>query len=368
MRILLKINFIVLFLTISSAVAANVGAPQNSIILNSASGEVEKTSAPSVANNADKKVPSSIKNMPKSIQMKKADAAKSSDANSAKKSAYVTKKPEAKTASTKTTPKKSTNVAKAESVSSKKIAQAKSTSNKNSDLEKVVVVTAAAVSTAANRDVVTVTGNNFAGGSEGKKEIPQTEIAEEEVSVKLAGLDATTIAVTGNAKQEDSKEIIPIQSAKKEDIVEGKPEDKQLVPEVKEEVSESLKPKPEDKMLQKPLVEEKKRDPFSPFVDLDSLPNSSDVGKISYKSKTTLTLYPFAQYKLTGVIISPNKSLAIIKAPNGLDYFVQKADKIGGEGYEVSEIGEDSMKVKKDNDEMEILVSNKIEVISDKND
>ena len=79
---------------------------------------------------------------------------------------------------------------------------------------------------------------------------------------------------------------------------------------------------------------EELRDPFSPFGwggPQNSSAEAANTDSLDNLNVTPLTKDPLSTYQLAGVIVSPTDSIALVRAKNKRDYFVNIGDEIGME-------------------------------------
>lgn len=119
-------------------------------------------------------------------------------------------------------------------------------------------------------------------------------------------------------------------------------------------------------------VNAQERDPFAPTggttktVQKVEESNTENTSSSSVSEVSPLTSYKLNSYKVVGVMVSENKKVAAVKALNGVDYIVKTGDAVGNSGGKISSIDISGIKVKNADSEIEIPVSNKIEVNVDK--
>lgn len=118
-------------------------------------------------------------------------------------------------------------------------------------------------------------------------------------------------------------------------------------------------------------VEAADRDPFTPYVDSSNVTTSATGDKpagfnatepVSSASVAQLDKHPVSTYKLIGIIVAPENTLAVVRGLDQAEYFVTEGDRLGKEGGVISAITLDNMMIEVGGDIVTMKVSNKLVV------
>jgi Tfp pilus assembly protein PilP len=107
------------------------------------------------------------------------------------------------------------------------------------------------------------------------------------------------------------------------------------------------------------------RDPFSPFTwggGPSTAVEEVNPDSIDNLSVTPLTKDSLSSYQLAGVIVSPTDSIALIRAKNKRDYFVNIGDSIGREGGIIDVISSEGITIDVNGKLIDLTVSNGFEI------
>lgn len=109
------------------------------------------------------------------------------------------------------------------------------------------------------------------------------------------------------------------------------------------------------------------RDPFSPFV-LD-IPTGVAEVPVDVESEDDVEVFvnPLERnsiytYKVTGIMTSPDKAIAVVKTIERQEFFVRRGDKLGKEGGVIDVINIEGISVVNDEEVIDIPVRNKVEI------
>lgn len=109
------------------------------------------------------------------------------------------------------------------------------------------------------------------------------------------------------------------------------------------------------------------RDPFTPYISdnasavEESAPTPLSSQRAAYPSNIVeLDKYPVSSFKLIGVVIAPEESLAVVRAVDKNDYFIKVGQILGKEKGTVSSITQENMVVEVKDKLITLKVSNKL--------
>jgi Tfp pilus assembly protein PilP len=117
------------------------------------------------------------------------------------------------------------------------------------------------------------------------------------------------------------------------------------------------------------MASSSERDPFSPTGNniIEKMISSDDKAenknsKKNISSSNPLSSASISSYKIVGIVASEKESIGVVKAINGLDYFVKKGDNLGSEGGIVEDISSDGLLINRNGKKINLQVKNKIEI------
>ncbi len=121
-------------------------------------------------------------------------------------------------------------------------------------------------------------------------------------------------------------------------------------------------------LLPAALMAAQEKDPFMPYtVGTAEKSNKPDSSPSIEAALRPLDTKPLTSYTVVGAILSPEKKLGVIKAPDGRDYFVAVGDQLGKEGGIVEEIALEGISLKMGEEKVVLMVSNKTQAPSHEN-
>ena len=100
----------------------------------------------------------------------------------------------------------------------------------------------------------------------------------------------------------------------------------------------------------------------NPFASIEGTPSgvaTADEYKGGIELAHPLQQNPVASYTLMGVIVSANKSIAMIKSSDGNEYFIHVGDLLGNAGGKVANIGRKGIEVEEKSQMLVLNVRNK---------
>lgn len=111
------------------------------------------------------------------------------------------------------------------------------------------------------------------------------------------------------------------------------------------------------------------RDPFDPYVKQGTSSGGSKVVEPVRSTVATsasgVSNHPVKSFKVIGVIVGRDKSMAVLRGPDNLDYFVSKGDEVGSERGKIQEVTVEDIKVNiADKELVTLVVGNKMVVPS----
>ena len=109
------------------------------------------------------------------------------------------------------------------------------------------------------------------------------------------------------------------------------------------------------------------RDPFQPFGAVPAVSATPVTTEETSESQQSLMNYPLDSFKLVGVLIAPDQSLAVLQGRDAKDYIVTMGDHVGKEGGTINAIRKEGITVAVGDGKMDMAVSNKVEKVNDKN-
>lgn len=109
------------------------------------------------------------------------------------------------------------------------------------------------------------------------------------------------------------------------------------------------------------------RDPFVPYLfeTPASVVDSEDTSQDAYSTVRPLNDNPLKSYKLIGVIISPQQSVAVVQGPSRREYFVSVGDELGSEGGVIESMTVEGLSVDLGTELVNLKVTNKFEIQND---
>lgn len=121
-------------------------------------------------------------------------------------------------------------------------------------------------------------------------------------------------------------------------------------------------------LLPAALMAAQEKDPFMPYMaGTTQKSGKDDSSSVLEASLRPLDTKPLTSYKIVGTILSPEKKLGVVRAPDGRDYFITLGDKLGKEGGIVNEIAMEGISLTMGEEKVVLMVSNKVEAPSHEN-
>jgi len=82
------------------------------------------------------------------------------------------------------------------------------------------------------------------------------------------------------------------------------------------------------------------RDPFASYIGSAAI-GASPMSDVS--GEPAITKHPVTDYEPVGLINSPRTSIALLRTPEGIEYFVKVGDKVGSDGHLVTHINNEEL-------------------------
>lgn len=104
------------------------------------------------------------------------------------------------------------------------------------------------------------------------------------------------------------------------------------------------------------------RDPFSPYMFEAPVAEVEEEVHDGGSTVRPLNEEPLKSYRLIGVMVSPEKSVAVIHSPDRREYFVKTGDALGNEGGIIDAMSVEGISVNQKDEIVNMKVTNKFEI------